>query len=67
MIRPFLPVFAFLILLLLIIPFSFDFATSVVPGWHMTIFPPSFIWGLISIIVFASCKYRLLVILYANR
>jgi Ni/Fe-hydrogenase subunit HybB-like protein len=24
---------------------SFDFATSVVPGWHMTIFPPYFVAG----------------------
>jgi hypothetical protein len=52
MTRPYIPVFAFLILLLLTIPFSFDFATSVVPGWHTTFFPPYFIWGLIVIIVF---------------
>jgi len=26
---------------------SFDFATSVVPGWHMTIFPPYFVTGAI--------------------
>jgi len=26
---------------------SFDFATSVVPGWHMTIFPPYFVAGAI--------------------
>ena len=25
----------------------FDFATSVVPGWHMTIFPPYFVAGAI--------------------
>jgi len=24
---------------------SFDFATSIVPGWHMTIFPPYFVVG----------------------
>src|SRR5829696_10121100 len=51
MTRPYIPFLAFLILLLLTIPFSFDFATSVVPGWHTTIFPPYFIWGLIVIIV----------------
>jgi hypothetical protein len=51
MTRPYIPFLAFLILLLLTIPFSFDFATSVVPGWHMTIFPPYFIWVLIVIIV----------------
>ena len=49
--RPYTPFFAFLVLLLLTIPFSSDFATSVVPGWHTTIFPPYFIWGLILIIV----------------
>jgi molybdopterin-containing oxidoreductase family membrane subunit len=26
---------------------SFDFATSLVPGWHMTIFPPYFVTGAI--------------------
>jgi molybdopterin-containing oxidoreductase family membrane subunit len=26
---------------------SFDFATSIVPGWHMTIFPPYFVAGAI--------------------
>ena len=51
MTRPYIPFIAFLILLLLTIPFSFDFATSVVPGWHTTIFPPYFIWGLIVVIV----------------
>lgn len=51
MTRPYIPFLAFLFLLLLTIPFSFDFATSVVPGWHTTIFPPYFIWGLIVLIV----------------
>ena len=51
MTKPYVPFFAFLVLLLLTIPFSFDFATSVVPGWHTTIFPSYFIWGLIVIIV----------------
>jgi hypothetical protein len=49
--RSYIPFFAFLILLLLTIPFSFDFATSVVPGWHTTIFPPYFIGELILIVV----------------
>jgi len=48
---PYIPFLAFFILLLLTIPFSFDFATSVVPGWHTTIFPPYFIGGLIVITV----------------
>ena len=26
---------------------SFDFATSIVPGWHTTIFPPYFVAGAI--------------------
>ena len=26
---------------------SFDFATSVIPGWHSTIFPPYFVTGAI--------------------
>ncbi len=51
MIRPYIPFLAFLVLLLLTIPFSFDFATSVVPGWHTKIYPPYFIWGLILIVV----------------
>jgi hypothetical protein len=51
MTRPYIPFLAFLILLVLTIPFSFDFATSVVPGWHTTIFPPYFIWGLFVMIV----------------
>ncbi|MGN6437601.1 MAG: hypothetical protein ACTHMM_13760 [Agriterribacter sp.] len=46
MVTRYIPIFAFLILLLLTIPFSLDFATSVVPGWHTTIFPPYFFWGL---------------------
>lgn len=50
MTRPYIPFLAFLILLLLTIPFSFDFATSVVPSWHTTIYPPYFVWGLIVIV-----------------
>ena len=37
---------------------SFDFATSVVPGWHMTIFPPYFVVGAI----FAGMAMVLLVL-----
>lgn len=51
MTKPYIPFLAFLILLLLTIPFSFDFSTSVVPGWHATIFPPYFIWGLLAMII----------------
>ena len=35
----------------LFFPFSFDFATSVVPGWHTTIFPPFFIFGVLFSII----------------
>jgi hypothetical protein len=49
--RTYLPLLMFLVLLLLTISFSVDFTTSVVPGWHTTIFPPYFILGLIVIIV----------------
>lgn len=57
--KTYIPFLAFLLLLLLTIPFSFDFATSTVPGWHTTIFPPYFIGGLIVIIVllFATIGY----------
>ena len=60
--RPYVPFFAFLALLLLTIPFSFDFATSVVPGWHTTIFPPYFTWAVIVIIalLLATIGYWLL-------
>jgi hypothetical protein len=51
MTRPYIPFLAFLILLILTVPFSFDFATSAVPGWHTTIFPPYFIWGLLVMVV----------------
>jgi hypothetical protein len=33
------------------IPFSFHFATSVVPGWHTTIFPRYFVWALAIVVV----------------
>jgi hypothetical protein len=49
--KPSIPFFAFLILLLLSIPFSFDFATSVVPGWHTVIYPPYFVAGFLAIVV----------------
>jgi hypothetical protein len=64
--RPIIPFLAFLAVLLLTIPFcsglNFDFATSVVPGWHATIIPPYFGWTIISIIIllFATIGYWLL-------
>lgn len=61
--RPYIPVGAFLVLLFLTISFPFDFATSGVPGWHTTIFPPYFVWGLAVTIVllFVTIGYWLLV------
>jgi hypothetical protein len=61
-----LPFYVFAALLILTIPFSFynfslDFATSVVPGWHTTIFPPYFLINLI-----VSIVILLVVIAYWN-
>ncbi len=57
---PFLMIIVVLILSLLF-PFNHD-TSSVVPGWHTTIWPPEFIFSLISIIilVFVSIGYWLL-------
>lgn len=62
MTRPYIPFLAFLVLLLLTIPFPFDFTTSVVPGWHTIIFPPYFVWGIIVVIflLLATIGYWLL-------
>jgi hypothetical protein len=35
-----LPFIIYLLLTILFLPLSSDYATSVVPGWHTTIFPP---------------------------
>ena len=51
MTRPFIPFLAFVILLMLTLHSSFDFATSVAPGWHTTIYPPYFVWVHLVIIV----------------
>lgn len=50
--QSYIPIYVFVFLLILTIPFSFDefsleFATSVVPGWHTTILPPYFLINLI--------------------
>jgi hypothetical protein len=60
--RPHIPFLAFLILLLLTISSSFDFATSIIPGWHTTIFPPYYIWVLIVeiILLLSTIGYWLL-------
>jgi len=49
MTRTYILFVAFFILLLLTIPF--DIATSVVPGWHTTVFSPYFVWKFIVAIV----------------
>ena len=46
--RKYIPFFVFALLLAFTIPWSlnlvsFDYATSVVPGWHTTIYPPLFL------------------------
>ncbi len=45
-----IPFFAFLVLLIIML-FPFDFAVSVIPGWHTIILPPYFIWTCIIVIV----------------
>ena len=51
MAKPYIPILAFLVLLLLTIPFSFDFGISAVPGWHTTIYSPYFIWKIVATVV----------------
>jgi hypothetical protein len=51
-----MPFLAFLILLLLAIPFSFDIAFSVVPGWHIVNYPLYIVVGFIVIIVLLLAK-----------
>src|SRR5689334_17438965 len=51
----YIPFLTFLLLLLLFaIPFSFDFATSVVPGWHITIVSYYSIWKFIVYVILLS-------------
>ena len=60
--KTYVPFLAFLALLLLTIPFYFDFSTSSFPGWHTTISPHYFIWGLIvvNVLLLAIIGYWLL-------
>ncbi len=55
--QPYIPLIAFAALLLLTTRISFDFATSVVPGWHTTIYPPYF---LASAIIFISILFSVI-------
>ncbi len=52
MTKLYIPLVAFFLLLLVTVPFSFDFAVSVVPGWHTTILPPFYIRSIILTVVF---------------
>lgn len=61
MIRPYIPFISFLGLILLTIPFSFEFTSSVGPGWHATIYSPYYFYTFVLIIVLliASISYWL--------
>ncbi len=41
--KPYIPILAFALLLLLCMPLPLEMATSVVPGWHTTVFAPQVI------------------------
>ncbi len=60
--KSYIPFLAFLILLVLTLPFPFHYATSVVPGWHTTIFPPYFagIFVVVIVLLFITIAYWLL-------
>ena len=60
--KPFVPFFAFLVLLILTILFSLDLSTSTIPGWHTVIFPTQFVWGffIAIILLLATIGYWLL-------
>ena len=60
MTKPYIPFFAFLALLLLIIPNSFQVSTSVIPGWHATIYPPYFILEFLLLVVLLFVRNCLL-------
>lgn len=60
--KHFIPLLAFLVLLLLTIGYRFNFAVSVVPGWHTAILPPCSIAAMAVVIflLFAATGYWLL-------
>jgi hypothetical protein len=47
----YLPSLIFICIFLSFFPLSLDYATSVVPGWHTSIFPPYFIWQSIVVLI----------------
>ena len=64
--KPYIPFVAFLILLILTMPFSFDFAASVVPGWHYNHIAIKFCLGTVSSRYFSICVYWILVVIKAS-
>jgi hypothetical protein len=52
--RKYIPFISFFILLLLSISIEQDVAISLVPGWHMRVFPPYFIATIILVLVTAG-------------
>jgi hypothetical protein len=60
--KSYIPFLAFLILLVLTIPFPFHFAASVIPGWHTIIFPTYLVRTIIVVIILilATFAYWLL-------
>ncbi len=55
----YIPSLIFICIFLSFFPLSLDYAISVVPGWHTTIFPPYFIWQsiIVLIILLVSIAY----------
>lgn len=47
----YIPSLIFICLFMSFFPLSSDYATSVVPGWHTTIFPPYFILQFIVVLI----------------
>ena len=47
----YLPSLIFICIFLSFFPLSLDYATSLVPGWHTSIFPPYFIWQSIVVLI----------------
>ena len=47
----YLPSLIFICIFLSFFPLSLDYATSVVPGWYTSIFPPYFIWQSIVVLI----------------
>jgi predicted membrane channel-forming protein YqfA (hemolysin III family) len=61
--RAYIPLIAFLGLILLTIPFSIEMTSSVTPGWHTTIYSPEYFYAfvLMIVLVFAVIGYWLVI------